>query len=205
MKMARRHAKAMLRIAKAFAIILFIVICVDLINLGILDGGTLQVRIDSGDRRTRGFLLWFPEERVPGRAFLLRGAAEEGIARQWHTVPRLSRSWRDQARYWTYSRTAWWLEHEPPLGRIILRQVAEYYRDGSPDSDWGQATWFLMILEWNQDRSDFQISAFMRSVYDRESLEYELDSIEYVPQPGGVIEAWLASLEPAAAADEKQP
>jgi hypothetical protein len=195
----------MLRIAKAFAIILFIVICVDLINLGILDGGALQVRIDSGDRRTRGFLLWFPEERVPGRAFLLRGAAEEGIAREWHTVPRSPRPWRNAVHFRDYASTAWWLEHEPPLGRILLREVTEYYRHRSPDSRYHELRLFLTLLEWNQDRSGFQISEFMISFYDRESLEYELDSIEYVPQPGGVIEAWLASLEPAAPTDSKQP
>jgi hypothetical protein len=157
--------------------------------------GVREVRIDSGDRRIRGLILTWPEEPVPARKYLLRAAAEAGIPSEWHRPPFTAPSYTGQGRYWQYSRMAWWAQHEPSLGKVMLRQFAEYYRHPPAESGWPPAAHFLSMLEWDE-RTGYQLKERPWPA-DRDALQSLLDDIGYTPEPRGIVAGILDNLRPS--------
>lgn len=180
------------RLGLAVLCCLFAILAVDFCGVFVLQMGIAEVCIDSGDRRLRGMILSWPEGPVPGRAFVVKAAAELGIGPEWHAPPFTAPSNPDQGRFFQYSRIAWWAEHEPPLGRLLLRQFAEYYRHPPAESGLPAGSAFLFMLDWDPKRGCFELSERAHA-QERAALQQLVDELGYVPDAGGVVSGLLDS------------
>jgi hypothetical protein len=179
-----------------FRIILGLVIAMVIVGLVLPAGpfGTLEVRIDSGDRRQRLWLISLPEAAVAGREHLVKLAAEIGVPTEWHRPPFSAPSNTDQGRHFQYSRMAWWAEHEPGLARIMLKQFAEYYQNPPRESGYPPSARFLFLLEQSEARG-YQLKRVHDWGYDADMLRETLSEVGYEPAPGGVLDSAIAALE----------
>lgn len=177
-----RSGRAAFGVAIAFA-------CCDLL----FSHQVAEVRIDSGDRRMRGWVLRWPESRVPGRERLVTASKELGIPAEWHKPPFTTPSYPDQGRHWRYSRTAWWVEHEPALGKVLLRQLADYYQNPPAEPGYPPAAYFLVLLEWDQASARYDLGESWTAI-DEEQMRYLLEHAGYTPTPGGLVATRLEEL-----------
>jgi hypothetical protein len=175
------------RLALKICGVLIAIACVD----GVFSPKVREVRIDSGDRRSRGWVIRIPEGTVPGREHVIAMSRAAGIPPEWHKAPFTAPSYPDQGRYFQYSRIAWWAEHEPALGQILLERFAEYYRHPPPESGYPMGSQFLFMLESDPRGPGYVLSKSKTAWYDEEALQYLLDELEYRPSPGGIVESML--------------
>ncbi len=179
-----------------FRVVLALVLALVVAGIFIPAGplGTLEVRIDCGDRRQRIWFVSLPEGGVPGREHLVKLAAEIGVPAEWHEPPFTAPSNTDQGRYWQYSRIAWWAEHEPGLAKIMLKKFAEYYRNPPRESGHPSSAQFLFVLESEPTGAGYRLER-AQDWFSSHQVRDALQGIGYTPEPGGVLEKAILELE----------
>lgn len=194
--LGRRTGVRRLLVRVLFRIIVGLVIALLVVGVVLPAGplGTLEVRIDSGDRRQRLWLISLPEGAVAGREHLVKLAAEIGVSAEWHRPPFTAPSNTDQGRHFQYSRMAWWAEHEPGLAKIMLKEFAEYYQNPPRESGYPPSARFLFLLEQSES-GGYQLKRVQDWGHDAAMLRESLSEVGYQPAPGGVLDSAIAELE----------
>jgi hypothetical protein len=159
--------------------------------------GKPEVRIDCGDLRWHGRVFALPGGRLkPEDRESLRTASKTiGIAPKWCPVLHSAPSNNDiGGRRYLYTRTAAWLRIEPALGRIILKQVADYVEHPSRDSGYPPVTSLLWYLWPDQDSERYEFK--LRSDGDAEQIRSIINDLKYTPDPDGPIAKLIRDLPP---------
>lgn len=84
-----------------------------------------------------GHVFWWPESGLPSakRDLLLASAKEMNIPPVWHRIVHRAPSYPDAARMFKFVGVAKWLGEEPALGRLLHRNLADYYLHESQQDD----------------------------------------------------------------------
>lgn len=95
-------------------------------------------------------------------------------------------------RSFLYGRAAFWLKEEPELGKIVLRQIADYFLAPRSESGYPAATSILFGLQWNAQRNEYELDVSENAMLDGEQLALNLACLGYTPRPGGRLARLVA-------------